>query len=32
MEPTQLNFIFGFYAKLRIKSIEVIFAYLTQGW
>jgi hypothetical protein len=25
MEPTQFDFIFGFYAKLLIKSTEVVF-------
>jgi hypothetical protein len=28
MEPTQFDFIFGFYPKLRIKCIEVVFTYL----
>jgi hypothetical protein len=28
MEPTQFDFIFGFYAKLLINSIEVVFTYL----
>jgi hypothetical protein len=28
MEPTQFDFIFGFYAKLRIKSTQVVFTYV----
>jgi hypothetical protein len=28
MEPTQFDFIFGFYAKLLIKSTQIVFTYL----
>jgi hypothetical protein len=28
MEPTQFDFIFGFYAKLWIKSTQFVFTYL----